>query len=293
MGKTICKCISLLQTFQDILNRSDCLEWPGRRALLRRGCAVLVVILIAGGLAIYASSKNLTFKIPPVKIPLKVKDQQVTITASGIITVLPAAQGANVLKLELTADLSELQQNVTDLLSAALDRDDPCGDRIAIQKATLTPAEPAILALVQLHYERWVCAKVFGKKETKKLIGGNAVMQLKLTPAVEDNGTQLRFMPEVGPIEADGSLGELLRSGNLGEMLRNKIQSALLAALQKGADLGATLPPAIREHARIQNVRFTDAGSGRLAVILNGEFQVSNEDLQALSKQVKARLPSK
>ncbi len=264
-----------------------------RQDLLRRGCAIFVAILIAGGAPIQAGGKDLTFKIPPVKIPLKIKDQQVSITASGVVTALPATHGTNVLKLELTADLSELQQNVTDLLSGALDKNDPCGDRIAIQQATLTPVEPAMLAEVQLHYERWVCAKIFGKKEVKKLIGGNAAMQLKLTPAVEENGTQLRFVPEVGPIQADGSLGELLRTGNAGEMMRDKIQSSLLFALQKGADLGAILPPAIREHARVQDVRFKDAGAGRLVVVLNGEFQVTNEELQSLSKQLKGRLPIK
>jgi hypothetical protein len=129
----------------------------------------------------------------------------------------------NILKLGLTADLSDLQQNMTGLLSSELDKDDRCGDRIAIENATLTPLDPASLAVVQLHYERWACANVFGKQEAKKLTGGNAVIQMKLTPAVEDNHTELRLVPEVGPIEANGSLGELLRSGTLGEILRDKI----------------------------------------------------------------------
>jgi hypothetical protein len=48
-------------------------------------------------------------------------------------------RGLNILQLGLTADLSDLQQNMTGLLSSELDKDDRYGDRIAIENATLTP----------------------------------------------------------------------------------------------------------------------------------------------------------
>jgi hypothetical protein len=263
-----------------------------RRNFLKCGSALLAFLLIAGPLPVDARVQSVTFKIPPTKIPLKIKDQQVTIVASAVITLRQQNQGLNILTLELTADLSDLQQNMTDLLSSELDKDDRCGDRIAIQHATLTPAEPASIATVQLHYERWGCAKVFGKQEAKRLVGGNAVMQMKLTPAAEENHTELRLVPEVGPIEADGSLGELLRSGTLGEMLRDKIRKAILSAMQKGTDLSATLPPAVQSYASIENAQFKDAGSGRLLVLLAGKIQITNEQIQTLSKQVKERTAS-
>jgi hypothetical protein len=118
------------------------------------------------------------------------------------------------------------------------------------------------------------------------------MIQMKLTPAVEDSNTELRLMPEVGPIDADGSLGELLRSGTLGEILRDKIRSAILSAMQKGTDLSTTLPPAVQGYATIQNAQFKNAGSRRLVVILNGQVQITNEQIQALSKQVKERIAS-
>jgi hypothetical protein len=74
-------------------------------------------------------------------------------------------------------------------------------------------------------------------------------------------------------------------------MLRDKIQAAILSAMQKGTDLGATLPPVVQGYVTIQNVRFRDAGSGRLALTLDGQVQITNEQLQVLSKQVKDRLP--
>lgn len=255
--------------------------------------SAVALLLIAGTFPSRASDQTRTFQIPAVKVPLNVKDQQVMIAASAIISVIRKERGLNLVKLELSADLSDLEQNLTGVLSSALDKNDGCGDHIAIQHATLVPQEPSSQAVVELHYERWACAKVFGKREAKRLTGGNAVMQMKLTPAVEKDDTELRLVPEVGPIEADGSLGELLRSGTLGEMLRDKIRNEILAALQKGTNLSATLPPAIQGYARIQDARFKDAGSGHLSVVLDGEFRITDEQIQSLSQQVRGGVASR
>ena len=263
-----------------------------RRTLAIAICFVVATTPSAGAWAARRTeqNQNLTFKIPPVKIPLTIKDQAVTIIASAVISLASKDRDINIFKLELTADLADLQQNMTGLLSAQLDKDDHCGERIAIQNATLVPADPASLATVQLHYERWACVKAFGKQQAKKLVGGNAVVPIKLTPGVEENNTELRLVPEVGNIQADGSLGELLRSGALGEMIREKIRNAILSALQKATNLAATLPPAAQGYASIQNAEFKDAGAGRLAVVLDGQVRITKEQVQELSKQVKERI---
>ena len=253
--------------------------------------AVVLVVAIAAT-PIFGGDKSQSFKIPPVKISLKIKDQQVTIIASGLITMGAKEHGLKILSVELTADLADLQQNFTALLTSELDKDERCGDRIQIEDAKLTPAEPASLAVVQLHYERWGCAKLLGKQEVKRLIGGNAAVQMKLTPSVGENHTELQLAAELGPIEADGSLGELLRTGNLGELLREKIQAAILSALQKGLDLGAILPPVLQGSVTIQDARFSDAGAGRLIVTLDGQVRITDEQLGALAKELKDRLPS-
>jgi hypothetical protein len=251
-------------------------------------CALVVGLLLFGGtITANAGIQTAAFRIPPVRIRLEVKDQEVTIVASAFVTVTRKTEGLNQVRLELLADFSDLQQNLTQVLSSELDKNDRCGDRIAVQNARLTPTEPASLAVVQLHYERWACAKVLGKEQSKRLTGGDATIPMRLTPAVERNNTELRLVPEVGPIEADGSLGELLRSGALGQMLQEKIHKAILSAMQKGTSLSATLPPAIQGYATIQDARFRDLGSGRLAVVLAGEFRMSDEQIQLLSKQVK------
>jgi hypothetical protein len=237
------------------------------------------------------SAEDFTFKIPPIKTSLNVENQPITITTSGMISRVSKNRGQEVFRLKLSADLSDVQENITGLLRSQLDRSERCGERIAIEHATLAPAEPASLLTVQLHYERWACAKALGKQITTKLAAGNGVVPVKLTPAV-DGGRTVRLDPEVGTIEADGTLGELLRSGSMGEMLREKIRNGLVSAIQKGANFNATVPPALQSIATIQSVQFTNAGSGRLAIAIAGQFQVATEQVQLLLGQLKEHLAS-
>ena len=259
-------------------------------AYTRCGAVALTLILATGASPLGASAQNSVFKIPPVKIPLDVKGQPIAITASAFLTISSKERNALTLNLELTGDLPDLQRNLTDLLSTEMNKDDRCGERMTIQNATLVPVDPASLAMIQLHYERWGCAKVLGKQVDKRLLGGDAQVQIKLTPAIADDGTGLQLVPELGQIQADGTLGELLRSGALGEAIREKIQRAMLSALQKGTNLGTTLPPAIQGHVTIRNAKFKDAGDGRLLVLLSGEARITQEQLQLLSDQMKERL---
>ena len=255
------------------------------RALLRAAAllATLPIILAA---------QDATFKIPPQKIPFTFKDQQAYIVASATVSMLAKTSDVQTFRLQLNADLTGLQENLTPLLAAQLDKDDKCGERIAIQQATLTPAPPAAVATVQLHYERFACVKAFGKQQAKRLVAGNAVVPIRMTPAVEQDNTQLRLNPEIGEIQADGSLGELLRNGSLGEMIREKIRDSILHAMQKGANLSATLPPAAQPYATIASAQFRDAGAGHLAVQLIGEIRVPRDQLQAVTQQLKSRVPA-
>jgi len=77
------------------------------------------------------------------------------------------------------------------------------------------------------------------------------VVEMKLTPVVED-GRTVRLEPELGTIQADGSLGELLRTGPIEQMLRDKMSHALLSATEKGTNFSETLPPAAQGFATVR-----------------------------------------
>ncbi len=240
------------------------------------------LILLFGTLA---KSEDLTLKIPPITTSVVIGNQPIEITAWGVISRVSRSPEQQVFRLEVTADLSDLQRNIAGLLRAELDRSDRCGERIAIENATLTPLDPASLLTVQLRYERYACAKAFGKQMVTRLVAGNGVVPIKLTPAVEQNAPRLN--PEVGTIQADGSLGELLRSGSLGTMLREKITKSLVSAMQKGVSFGGTLPEAVQNTASIRNAQFMDAGSGRLRFVLTGEVRITAQQVEVLASRLK------
>ncbi|HUI41301.1 MAG TPA: hypothetical protein VL523_04975 [Terriglobia bacterium] len=223
---------------------------------------------------------------------MNIEDQPVTVTVSGVISVAPQGHDEYVLKVELEADLSDLQRNMTALLSRQLDRDDRCGDQIAIQNATLAPVDPSGRAVVHLHYERFVCVKAFGKKTPHRLVGGDGVVQIKLTPAIEDKKA-VGLVPAVESIQADGSLGELLRSGPLGAMVREKVTKALLSALQKGTDRSLTLPPAVQGIATLDKAGFRDEGAGRLGLVLGGAVVIAPSQIQLIKSQLKDALSNR
>jgi hypothetical protein len=257
-----------------------------------RNIAWFALLFVLSLSVFQAKAEELVFKIPPVKIPLEIKDQSVTITTSTTLTIFSRDHGPTTLDLKLAGDLSDLQQNMTAFLADQLDKDDRCGERIAIENAALIPADPAGIVQIQLHFERWECVKLLGRKVSKKLIGGDARIELKLTPEVDPGGSGLRLIPEIVTIRADGSLGQLLRTGPLGDMVRHKIQDAMSSALQKGTNLGATLPPALQDSVSVKGAEFKDAGQGHILVTLEGEAHITQEQLRLVSDQVHARLMS-
>jgi hypothetical protein len=238
------------------------------------------------------TAQGLSLRIPPVRTTLKIANQPVTIVTRGMISSVSPAHGQNIFEIRLIADLSGLQENVTGLLRSELDRSEQCGDRIAIEHATLAPGDPACILTTQLHYERWACVKIFGKRAASKLVGGDGMIKLRLTPVLETQDT-LRLAPQVLAIQAQGPLGDLLRSGSVGAMLRRQLSKSIVSAMQKGTKLSVTVPPAAEPFVAIQNVRFRDAGFGHLALVLTGAVRISPQQLQLLASQLNERLSSR
>lgn len=242
-------------------------------------------------IAAASNSQESAFNLPTVKNSVTFANQLIALTTSGVISKdavekAAAESGQNTFKLELTVDLSDLQLNIAEVLRTQLNRDPRCGERIAVLTAALTPSEPASLVLVQLHFERWMCLG----RETNEIVEGNGTAEVKLTPSIAENGA-LRLTPEIGRVEAEGLIGELLRSGSLGETLRDKVAESLLSAVRHGADFNATLPPSARGNASFRRARFQGTGSGRLLAVLDGEIRVSNEQLTSLIDELKTGEP--
>jgi len=228
---------------------------------MRNASLLLTVCLLP------AWSANPAARIGPVTTRLDVQGQLVEVTVSG--TIMPVRDALHAI---LSADLADLQRKLTPLVAAQLNQSNRCGERLTIQRVTLAPAAPSAMLTAAVHFEKWGCAKAFGKEIVKKLAAGDGAVAVKLTPEVAE-GKSLRLAAEVVSIDASGPLADLLRSGSLGDAVREKIRASLVTALQKCTDFEATLPEVIEEHAVIGGAEFRDGGEGRLILQVESEIR--------------------
>jgi hypothetical protein len=236
-----------------------------------------------------ATGQDTAFTLPPVKDPIRIDNQTIPVAVSGVLSQISAQGGRRTFKLEMTADLSDLQQNMTEILRSKLDTSALCGQRVAVRQATLTPATPASVLLVWLHFERWMCTRSFGQQTANELAEGDGTVEIKLSAAVEKPNT-LKVLTTFGRIDATGLLGESLRSGSLGEDLRDYSAQLVLSAARAGSDFNITLPPALQNSALIQSAKFHDLGVGGLSLVLEGQIEISNEQADQLASQLNQTL---
>lgn len=232
-----------------------------------------------------ANGQDQNFTLTPVNHPVRIANQTIGISVSGELAQIGAQGGQRTFKLDVAADLSDLQQNITELLRAQLETPQHCGEHLAVQQATLTPAAPTGLLIMKLHYERWTCSQQI----STELAEGDGTVEVKLTAAVESPNT-LKIAAAFGRIDASGMMGEALRTGSLGEDLRATIAQSVLTAAQSGSDFKVILPPAVQNSAVIQSARFQDAGVGNLALLLSGQIEISNQQADQLASQLNQAL---
>jgi hypothetical protein len=202
-------------------------------------------------------------EIPRLKTTIDIGGHPIEIAAWGSVSSM---------SLDLTVDLGALQEHLTQVLAAELNRSDECGDRITVERASIAPDAPASKLAATIQYERYVCGKAFGKRIVKKLAGGNATVEIKLTPEVAAENS----------ISIDA---ELVGLGDLGDSIREVISDGVESAIQKSADLKTVLPAALQKAVTIQTVRFADGGAGRLWLTVTGTLQLSREQVRAVVGQ--------
>jgi hypothetical protein len=235
-----------------------------------------------------ASGQDLTFTLPTVKSPLRIASQNVVVSSSGDLSQTDAQGETRSFVLNRTVDLTDLQQNLTQIMNSQFAPTQNCGERLAVRHASVMTAPPASSMILQLHFERWSCSRLFGQGAGEELAEGDGTVEMRLTPTVEDS--QLHIHPEFKRIDATGMMADALRSGDLGEDLRAKAAQTLLLALAAGADVKATLPKALQGPMSYEAARFQDTGSGGLKVALESKVKLSNDQVNALANQLNQTL---
>ena len=235
---------------------------------------------------VLAEDSDLTFNLAEVKNPVSLGNQTISLSQSGVISQVAAANGRRTLKLELIADLSDLKQNITDLLRAHVDMGSGCGERLRIRKATIESSSPASVLVLNMHYERWSCSRLVGQTALQELAEGDGAVEIRVTPVIQKEGS-LNLAIEFSRINAGGAMGESLRSGDLGDELRGKLTDVILPVVWAGLNFEKSLPAAVRGSAAVRSARFQDAGVGRLAIEFDGQMEVSDEQVSLMVSQLK------
>jgi len=220
-------------------------------------------------------------RIPPVSTTVNIEGQPVQLSVSGSVFTAAADDGRETIRVELNADLADFQRNLTAILGAQLNQSNRCGERLTVLNAKLLPVAPAAALTLTAHVEKWVCAKAFGKEIVKRLVGGDGTIGVHLTPRVEDGAVKLAA--EVTTIEADGSLGELLRS----DAIREKIRATVVSAVEKSTDFKAALPPAVQKIVSIERAQFAATGDGRLALAVSSQVRIPAAQARELIEHLK------
>jgi hypothetical protein len=234
---------------------------------------------------VLAQGSDLTFTLPEVRSLVTLGNQTAEVPVSGELSQI-AAQGAQrTFRLRMVVDLSELEERTTEIFRAQLDAARSCGERLAVREATMTSATPAALVALQLHYERWSCLGLAGQTGSQELAEQEGAVEVKLTPLV-GKGNTLKLAAEFSKIVAGGAMGESLHSGDLGEELRDRLTRSILSALPLGENFPKYLPPAAREFAILQEAKFQDTGVGKLSVILDGQLDLSDQQVNLMASQL-------
>ena len=226
---------------------------------------------------------DVAFSIPSFKTTAEVGGQRVAISSSTVIMRAGAEGGANKYKIVLTADLSDLEPNLTAALAAALNGGERCGERYSVEDATLGRSSGASAVLAtKIYAERWTCSRSLGESEIAE---GRGSADVKATPVIGPNG-EVEIHTEMGALEAEGFLADSLRGGALGTKLQQAIARLMETAI-RATDFKATLPPAGANLAKVQTARFQSTEGGDLNIILGGEMLISEEQAKALGDQLK------
>lgn len=235
-----------------------------------------------------ASGDDATFNLHPIRNSVLLARETISVPVSGMLSQSGTQGNLRTLKIYVTANLSDLQQNIAQIMSEEVNFARSCGERVSVREASIMPAPPASSLVVRLHYERWSCAGL-GQLGSTEIAESDGTVEIKMTPEV-DKTNVFKLAPEFERVEASGMMADALRSGDLGADLLQKAANLVRAAVEASADFKVTLPAVIESGATLQKAEFQDIGAGPFSLLLEGEVQVSNDQANLLASQLNQAL---
>jgi len=237
---------------------------------------------------VLANPQDVTFNLPAVKSTVTVANQSLQVTISGILSQTGSDAGNRTFRLEILGDLTDFQQNITEVLRNAVNSERACGERLSLLRATLMPSVPDGSLNLQLHYERWACLRIGGQTTPTELAENDGSVDIQVLPVAVPGGLQVKT--DFARIDATGVMADALRTGDLGSDLRQKVAHAFLAAMRTVSDFKSALPPALQGSTTLHSAKFENDGADDLELMLQGEAQLSEEQAKSLAGQLNQML---
>lgn len=236
-----------------------------------------------------SNNTDLIFHLPQVTASAEIGGQKLSLLVAGEAIRSSVTDGRSLFDFRLVVDLSELQDNITDLFRSQLNSASPCGQHIEIQQAMLL-AEPAgSVAELHLHHERAICPPGAGGRREIVVASGNATVEIKLHPSVDPNG-DLHLAADISRIDADQVFRDSLLTGSLGPKLSGQVSNLVLSPMKKGADLDTILPPVGRPAVTVHKAEFQAGSGGQLRLVLDGQLRLSEDQLKEFAAQLRQQL---
>jgi len=242
-------------------------------------------LALAREMGIILPSTELAFNFAAAN-SLNVGESVISIPVSGNISRSSSVDGHNVFAARFVADLSDLQEQITDILRSQVAQSPLCGERIDIREAMLMAEAPASRVVTRIHVERWICPPG-GRWGPTEVATGEGSLELKLMSLIDKDG-KLDLDSQVSHVDGNDFVRELLL-GDAGHMLRDKISASLVSLLQKAADFTRLLPSLAQQSAMAHKAEFQHA-AGHLALVLDGGLEFSDQQTQEFASEIKQRV---
>lgn len=226
--------------------------WTGRTptsalAQILSGVGRLLMILTVAGAATDALAA--TAKLAQRTVMVPVRDLMLPVPVSGDLTYKTLGQTA-VVDAKLQADLAAAQEQSTALLRALIDRNTPCGDRIAVREGQINARAPALRVTGTADYQRTVC---IAGSEMSVVPRSPIHLDMLLHPVVQSRS--LRVRAEVLEVRAEGPSVPPSAEGLLKETLGKVISERIGELFPAGA---------VPADAALKSVSFDEVGRGAL-----------------------------
>ncbi|MBK8175451.1 MAG: hypothetical protein IPK66_09400 [Rhodospirillales bacterium] len=217
------------------------------KARVLRLAAVMAAALASCGLMpMHAVAATAT--LAPRSIPVPLGQDTLPVTVSGVADY-ETHDGKATGEARLTGDLASAQQLATSVLRALLDRDQRCGEHIAVREGHFAARAPALEVTALIDYERRAC---FAGKTMTIVPRSDISVDMLLHPVVGPRSLKVR--------------GEVLTLRSAGTAIPSAAEGALRQALSAlvSERIGELFPASAPDDLRLQEVAFADGDAGQL-----------------------------